>query len=84
MNPFNTMSHLEMLRKDNDDINVPQKDMVINLAGYISKMLSAYILLNINSNVALIIIVVLLLLSTFMEFKLYKSNFKKKIESSVN
>lgn len=39
LNPFNTMSHLEMLRRDDDDINVPQKDMVINLAGYIAKMI---------------------------------------------
>ena len=38
LNPFNTMSHLEMLRRDEDDINVPQKDMVINLAGYIQHM----------------------------------------------
>jgi len=84
LNPFNTMSHLEMLRKDDDDINVPQKDMVINLAGYIAKMISAYILLNINSNVALIVIVVLLLLSTFMEFKLYKNNLEKEIKCNIN
>lgn len=70
---FNTMSHLEMLRKDADNINLAQKDMVINLAGYISKMLSAYILLNINSNVAMIIIVILLLVSTIFEYRLYKS-----------
>lgn len=67
------MSHLEMLRKDSDNINAPQKDMVINLAGYIAKMISAYILININSNVALTIIVVTLALSTIFELKLYKS-----------
>lgn len=72
LNPFNTMSHLEMLRRDTDDINVPQKDMVINLAGYIAKMISSYILLNINSNVALSIVVLTLILSTFFELKLYK------------
>lgn len=75
---FNTMSHLEMLRKDKDDINLAQKDMVINLVGYISKMLSAYILLNINSNIALIIIVILLSLSTFFEYRLYKSKVNQK------
>lgn len=73
LNPFNTMSHLEMLRKDSDNINAPQKDMVINLAGYIAKMISAYILINININVALTIIVVTLALSTIFELKLYKS-----------
>lgn len=73
LNPFNTMSHLEMLRRDTDDINVPQKDMVINLAGYIANMISAYILLNINSDVAIWITIIVLLLSTLFEFKLYKS-----------
>lgn len=72
LNPFNTMSHLEMLRKDTDDINVPQKDMVINLAGYIANMISAYILLNINSDVAIWITTIVLLVSTLFEFKLYK------------
>lgn len=71
LNPFNTMSHLEMLRKDSDSINVPQKDMVINLAGYLSKMLSAYILLNINSNLAIVLTIIILLLSTLLEIKLY-------------
>ena len=74
LNPFNTMSHLEMLRRDSDDINVPQKDMVINLAGYIAKMISAYILLNINSNIALTIIIIMLLISTISEYNLYKTN----------
>ena len=61
---FNSMSQLEMLRKDSDSINLPQKDMIINLAGYVAKMLSAYILININMNVALIIIVILLIYAT--------------------
>ncbi len=67
-----TMSHLEMLKKDNDNINIPQKDMIINLARYIAKMISAYILININSNIALIIIIITLTLSTIFELKLYK------------
>lgn len=79
LDPFNTMSHLEMLRRDEDSIDVPQKDMVINLAGYIAKMLSAYILLNINSTLALNIIVLTLILSTFFEFKLYVSKRHKFI-----
>lgn len=78
LNPFNTMSHLEMLRRDIDDINVPQKDMVINLAGYIAKMISAYILLNIKSNIAICCIAIILLISVYFEFKLYKDS-KNKI-----
>lgn len=78
LNPFNTMSHLEMLRKDDDNISVPQKDMVINLVGYIAKMVSAYILINININIALIIIVALLIISAWFEFNLYKSKTKSK------
>lgn len=74
LNPFNTMSHLEMLRRDADDINIPQKDMVINLAGYIAKMISAYILLNINSNIAIWCVVVILILSVYLEYKLYKGS----------
>lgn len=73
LNPFNTMSHLEMLRKDIDNINVPQKDMVINLASYLAKMISAYVLINIDSNISLIIIIITLVLSTIFELKLYKS-----------
>lgn len=73
LNPFNTMSHLEMLRKDDDDINVPQKDMVINLAGYVAKMISNYILLNINSDLAIWCIAIILLISTMLELNLYKS-----------
>lgn len=74
LNPFNTMSHLEMLRRDEDDINVPQKDMVINLAGYIAKMISAYILLNIKSDIAIWCTALILILSVCLEFKLYKSS----------
>lgn len=36
-------------------------------------MVSAYILLNINHNIALIIIIILLAVSTFFEYKLYKN-----------
>lgn len=79
LSPFNTMSHLEMLRRDKDDINVPQKDMVINLAGYIAKMISAYILLNINSDIAIWCTVVILLISVYFEFKLYKNSKTQKV-----
>lgn len=78
LNPFKTMSHLEMLRRDTDDINVPQKDMVINLAGYIAKMISAYILLNINGDIAIWSTVVILLISVYFEFKLYKNSKEQK------
>ena len=74
LNPFNTMSHLEMLRRDTDEINVPQKDMVINLASYITKMISAYVFLNIKNDIAIWCIVIILLISVYFEFKLYKSS----------
>lgn len=82
LNPFNTMSHLEMLRKDNDNINLPQKDMVINLAGYVAKMISSYILLNINSDLAIWCMVIVLLISTTLEFKLYKDTSVKEVTSN--
>ena len=72
LNPFNTMSHLEMLRKEKDQIDTPQKDMVINLASYFAKMVSAYLLLNINQDIAIIIIILTLTLSTVLEYRLYK------------
>lgn len=82
LNPFNTMSHLEMLRKDDDNINVPQKDMVINLAGYVAHMISSYFLLNINSNLAIWCMVIILLISTTLEFRLYKSTRQKELTSN--
>lgn len=81
LNPFNTMSHLEMLRRDDDNINVPQKDMVINLAGYVAKMISAYVLLNIKSDIAIWCIGIILILSVCLEIKLYKSSKTKEIET---
>lgn len=78
LNPFNTMSHLEMLRRDDDNINVPQKDMVINLAGYIAKMISAYVLLNIKSDIAIWCTGIILILSVCLEIKLYKSSKTKE------
>lgn len=81
LNPFNTMSHLEMLRKDSNNINLPQKDMVINLAGYIAKMISAYILINININIALIVITITLLISTIFELKLYRFKLKNTVSN---
>lgn len=76
LNPFNTMSHLEMLRYDKDNIDVPQKDMVINLSGYIAKMISSYVLLNISNNISLIIVIITLSVSIILEYKLYKNNQK--------
>ncbi len=71
VNPFNTMSNLEMLRKDKDTITTPQKEMVINLAGYLAKIIASYILLNINRDLALIIIALLLVISVILEYRLY-------------
>lgn len=70
-NPFNTMSNFYMLKRDNDDINIAQKELVINLMGNIAKMLSAYILININLILAIILIVVFLSISIILEIYLY-------------
>lgn len=76
LNPFNTMAQLEMLRNDTVPINVPQKELVVNLISYFAHMLSGYILLNINSNIAIIIIVFILGISVIGEAMMYK-NVKK-------
>jgi hypothetical protein len=57
---------------DNDNISVVQKELLINLFGFFSGMLSSYILLNINVNFALILIVITLTLSVMNEIRLYK------------
>ncbi len=72
LNPFNTMSNFTMIQTDNDNISVAQKELLINLFGYFSGMLSSYILLNINVNFALILIVVTLSFSVANEIRLYK------------
>ncbi len=77
LNPFNTMSNFTMIQMDNDNISVAQKELLINLFGYFSGMLSSYILLNINVNLALTLIVITLSLSVINETRLYK---RKKTE----
>jgi MFS family permease len=72
LNPFNTMSNFTMIQMDNDNISVVQKELLINLFGFFSGMLSSYILLNINVNFALILIVITLTLSVMNEIRLYK------------
>lgn len=72
LNPFNTMSNFTMIQMDNDKISVAQKELIINLFSYFSGMLSSYILLNINVNIALVITIVALMLSVMNETKLYK------------
>lgn len=72
LNPFNTMSNFTMIQMDDDNISVAQKELLINLFGYFSGMLSSYILLNINVNFALILIVVTLTFSVANEIRLYK------------
>lgn len=72
LNPFNTMSNFTMLQMDQDNIGVAQKELLINLFGYFSGMLSSYILLNINVYLALSIIIFTLTLSILNEFKLYR------------
>ena len=72
LNPFNTMSNFTMIQMDKDTISVAQKELLINLFGYFSGMISSYILLNINVHLALILIVITLSLSVINEIRLYK------------
>ncbi len=72
LNPFNTMSNFTMIQMDKDNISVAQKELLINLFGYFSGMLSSYILLNINVYIALIIIIITLGLSIINEIRFYK------------
>jgi hypothetical protein len=74
LNPFNTMSNFTMIQMDKDNISVAQKELLINLFGYFSGMLSSYILLNINVHFALILIVITLTFSVMNEIRLYKMN----------
>lgn len=73
LNPFNTMSNFTMIQMDSDNIGVAQKELLINLFGYFSGMLSSYILLNINFTFSLIIIIITLSLSVVCEIRLYYS-----------
>ena len=72
LNPFNTMSNFTMIEMDKDNISVGQKELLINLFGYLSGMLSSYILLNINVYFASLIIIITLTLSVINEIRLYK------------
>lgn len=73
LNPFNTMSNFTMVQMDKDNISVAQKELLINLFGYFSSMISSYILLNINVHLALVLIITTLILSIINEIKLYKT-----------
>lgn len=79
LNPFNTMSNFTMIQMDKDNISVAQKELVINLFGYFSAMLSSYILLNINVYIALLIIVITLTFSVINEIRLYKMSKVKNV-----
>ncbi len=72
LNPFNTMSNFTMIQLDKDNISVAQKELLINLFGYFSGLLSSYILLNINVYIALTVIIITLGLSIINEIRLYK------------
>lgn len=72
LNPFNTMSNFTMIQRDNDNIGVAQKELIVNLFRYFAGMLSSYILLNININFALILVIITLIISIVGEAKLYK------------
>ena len=61
-----------MIQLDKDNISVAQKELLINLFGYFSGLLSSYILLNINVYIALTIIIITLGLSIINEIRLYK------------
>ena len=72
INPFNTMSNFTMLQMDEDNISAAQKELIINLFGYLAATISSYILLNINIELALILIVIALTISVIKEIKLYR------------
>lgn len=72
LNPFNTMSNFKMLKLDNDEYSIAQKELVINLYVYISTMITSYIFLNINVNIYICIAGTLLFLSSYMMYKIYK------------
>ena len=79
LNPFNTMSNFTMIQMDKDNISVAQKELIINLFGYFSAMLSSYILLNINVYLALIVILITLTFSVINEIRLYKMSKVKNV-----
>ncbi len=72
LEPFNTMSNFTMIQMDNDNINAAQKELIINLFGFLAGMLSSYILLNININLAFVLIIFTLTVSSIGEIKLYR------------
>ena len=71
------MSNFTMLQMDEDNISAAQKELIINLFGYLAATISSYILLNINIELALILIVIALTISVIKEIKLYRV--KRKI-----
>lgn len=79
LEPFNSISHLEMLKHDKDNIALSQKDLIISLFGYFSKFLSGIILVNIKFYVSIIVIMLLLLISVVIEYKMYKKIINNKI-----
>ncbi len=72
LEPFNSISHLEILKQDKDGIDLAQKDLIISLFGYFSKFLSGMILVNIEFNIAVTIIIILLSISVIIEYNLYR------------
>ncbi len=72
LNPFNTMSNFTMIEMDKDNITVAQKELIINMFGYFAGMISSYILLNINTTLALIISIIVLTSSVIGEISLYR------------
>lgn len=82
LNPFNTMSNFTMIEMDTDTISVAQKELVINLFGYFSGMLSSYILLNINIYWALGITIMVLMINMIAEASLYRTKQKGEIWTS--
>lgn len=76
LNPFDTMTKFTMIEMDTDTISVAQKELVINLFGYFSGMLSSYILLNINVHLALGITIMVLMINMIAEASLYQTKQK--------
>lgn len=70
--PFNTMSNFELLRLyEESNCDLPQKELIINLFGYISGMLSSFVLLNVNFVLAITLICATLFISALLEIIIY-------------
>lgn len=72
LNPFDTMSNLTFLKEDKDNINIAQKELIVNLCGHLMRMLAGYILININIIFSICIICIALIFGIVLEIISYQ------------